>query len=817
VEIEGSIYHPLSQLTNDHPFLVYTTAMAVLNICLYKYTASPVITVGSPVLRLEDGYPLVPNALAIVNPVEDELSFKEFLMKVRALLLEAYDHQNYPLEQLLQDMNLCDITNHCPLFNIALESEDIHLPLPEVKNDITLAVVQQQEGLIVRAVYNKALYREETIKRFLGHWQNLLVEALKDTNTPISRLQPLGDEEMHKLLVELNDNPADFPRDKCNHEIFEQYALQTPDAPALFYADQWLTYKQLDEKANQLARHLQELGVGPALLVGICVERSLELVIALLGAVKAGGAYVPLDPAYPGDRLAAMLEDAPMLKVLLTKEHLLERLPPHNAHTLCMDGDWSTVEQYSTAKPESHITVEDLVYVIFTSGSTGRPKGATVQHRGWTNLMHWFDTEFDIQPRDKLLVVSSFSFDITQRSLIMPLIRGAQLHLLASNHYDPDLIVKTIHEQEITVMNCSPSTFYPLVENNGEAIFDKFVTLRLLILGGEAISASRLRSWAESPRCVTEVANVYGAAECTDVSAFHRLKDYSRYVETSVPAGIPLFTSQVYIMDKHLTLAPEGVVGEIVLGGEGVGDGYINDKDLTAEKYVPAPGYVRKVHDSPILYRTGDLGRWMSDGKIEFIGRVDHQVKVRGHRIDLGDIETTLRLHEHIREAVVIDREYVHGDTRLVAYIVPGTSAVNDDPTKLSEHLKDFLKGKLPEYMVPAAYVQMDHLPLSPNGKVDRGALPDPETADSSAAPGSKAPRNPLEETLAKLFAEFLKLPRVGIEDNFFDVGGHSLLATQVIAKINEVLNINLIQTDILANPTVSDLAARVQSANERL
>lgn len=810
IQVETAVAGQIKNLTGGDPFLVYTVMTAVLDICIYKYNSADTIVTGSPALLPADGGPPATNALTIINRLDDRLSFKDVLMTVRETLLEAYEHQDYPYTRLLEDLDMTGVSDRFPLFDIAAVSDEIHGPLPNLSNDMTLVFSRVGDGMDIEAKYNNRLYNGASITRFLTHFHNLLAAALADTSAPVYSLQPLSQRERRQWLEEWNDSDHDFPRDKCNHQLFEEYAQKHPDAPCLFYDEEFLTYRELDEKANQLAHHLQGLGVGPDVLVGICVERSLELVIGLLGVLKAGGAYVPLDPAYPRERLAAMLEDAEMLKVLLTKEHLLERLPDHNSLTLCLDRDWHKVEEESRQRPPFTAGVEHLVYVIFTSGSTGRPKGAAVQHRGWTNLMHWFDTQFDIGHDDKILIVSSFSFDITQRSLIMPLIRGAQLHLLASPHYDPDLIVDTIARKKITVMNCSPSTFYPLVESSGTEVVEKLAPMRLLILGGESISASRLRNWVEDERCNTEVANVYGAAECTDVSSFYRLSDYARYAESTVPAGVPIFNSRVYILDKYLNPVPEGVAGEICLAGEGVGRGYINDKKLTSDKYVPNP-FARESGD--MLYRTGDLGRFMADGNLEFIGRVDHQVKVRGFRVDLGDIETTLRQHDAVKEAVVMDHDFGAGDQRIIAYWVPQPSGGDE----MTGQLKTFLENKLPDYMVPAGFIRLDEIPLSPNGKVDRGALPQPGNMLTGEKAGAAAPGNELERKLADIFSEFLKIPSIGIEDNFFEMGGHSLLATQVISRINELYDIRLTQTDLLIDPTVTGLAGRVESADERL
>jgi amino acid adenylation domain-containing protein len=803
LNLDAELYEGLMKLTGQAPFLLFTVLVTALNICLYKYTGLNPVVIGSASLKADDASSQSKNALTIVTDIDEEQSFRQFLVNTRQTLLEAYEKQDYPFNRLLKDLGIEKIDNKCPLFDIALVLKNIHHDLPAVRNDITMIFSQEPGYIAGQVVFNGSLFRPQTIEGFVKHFQALLHSAIKNTNALISQLQVLSREERHQILVEWNNTQTDYPQDKCLHKLFEDHAQHTPDAPALFYGDRDLTYRELNQRANQMAHYLQRLGVGPDSLVGICMYRSLELIIGLLGTLKAGGAYVPLDPTYPKERLADMMEDANM-KVLLTENRLLELLPRHQAEAVCLDNHWEVVAREDTQFNLNPVTVHNLVYVIFTSGSTGRPKGAAVYHRGWTNLMHWFVTEFKIASPDKVLVISSFSFDITQRSIAMPLIVGAQLHLLSSDFYDPELILQTIWDKKISLMNCSPSTFYPLIENFKQDAFEKLRPLRILFLGGEAISASRLEHWAGSCKDTTEVANVYGAAECTDVSSFYVLKDYKRYIKTSVPVGKPIFNSQVYILDRNLRPVPFGAAGEICIAGDGVGKGYINDDALTREKFVPNPF---SGEPGAELYRTGDLGRFLPDWDLEFIGRVDHQVKVRGFRIDLGDIETALRQHEAIKEAVVVNKEYAPGDQRLLAYLVP--EQPGELPQAVIEELKLFLKEKLPEYMIPNIFVSLENIPLNPNGKVDRDALPDPETTGIKV--GSETPRNPTEENIATIFAEVLKLERLGIFDNFFDLGGHSLLVTEAISRVNDSFQVKLSNFDLLADPTVAGLAQRLE------
>jgi amino acid adenylation domain-containing protein len=507
---------------------------------------------------------------------------------------------------------------------------------------------------------------------------------------------------------------VDPPRDECLHRLFERQAARYPDAVALVHRDRRITYGELNQRANQLARYLHRFGVGTDALVGICMHRSVELIVAILGVLKAGGTYVPLDASYPKKRLAAMFGDVEM-RVLLVQSHLVPTLPKHNIVTVCLDSHWPAIARENGENLRKEVSPFNLAYVIFTSGSTGKAKAAAVLHRGWINLMNWFTAEFKISRADRVLVVSSFSFDITQRSIMMPLIVGGELHLLDSEAFDPDLVVNAIARGRITLMNCAPSMFYLLIEDADPSNLERLRSLRVLFLGGEAIVASRLQRWVDARVGTTEVVNVYGVAECADVSSFYRLSDYGRYVASSVPIGKPISNTRIYLLDENLAPVPAAATGEICVAGDGVGRGYVNDPALTDRKFVRSP------FSEDMLYRTGDLGRLLPDGNLEFAGRVDYQVKVQGQRIDLGDIETALRQHPTIREAVVTKQEYGAGDQRLLAYVVYRQHGLTS--ATMLPRLRQFLKERLPPYMVPAVFVVLDKMPLNPNGKIDRAAL----------------------------------------------------------------------------------------------
>lgn len=608
--------------------------------------------------------------------------------------------------------------------------------------------------------------------------------------------------EAAPVLTSNKPEPVSLPSCRL-YELFEQQARQAPNATALVFGNVELTYAQLNQSANQLAHYLRQMGVGPGVLVGICMHRRPEMIIGLLGTLKAGGAYVPLDASYPKQRLSAMLDDIQM-SVVLTTEDLVDELPTDKSRFVVVDRDWPEIAKESNDNPEPLGTLDDLCYVIFTSGSTGRAKAAAVQHSGWTNLMNWFDTEFNVNSQDKVLVISSFSFDITQRSIMMPLIVGAELHLLASNYYDPNLILQTIDARQITLLNSAPSTFYPLVEKSTKAAL-KLKSLRIVFLGGEAISASRVRAWAESNECQAEIVNVYGVAECSDVSTFHRLKDYRKYTSTSVPLGRPIYNSQAYVLDEDLKPVEAGAIGEICLAGDGVGRGYINDAELTAQKFVQNP-----FTPGSLLYKTGDLGKFLPNGVLEYRGRVDNQVKVSGVRIELGDIETALRQNPIVSEAVVITKAFGDNDHRLVACVVLQRRIRKED---IGPRIRSFLRERLPENLIPSDVIPLDEIPLTPNGKVDRKALQELAENISTIAVGVETPRTATEAKVAEIFATVLKLETVGIFDSFFDLGGSSFLVTDALSEFADSGFDSVSMLDFLAEPTVAHIAAVVDAA----
>jgi amino acid adenylation domain-containing protein len=605
----------------------------------------------------------------------------------------------------------------------------------------------------------------------------------------------LGTDVSPPAWRELNRTEHAFPSDRPVCRLFESQVERTPDTPAVCCRDETLTYRALNARANRLARRLEKLGVRPGERVALCVDRSPDMMVALYGILKAGGAYVPLDPVYPRDRLAHMLRDS-SAAVLLTQEHLAANLPAHDACVVRIDRDRELIGAEDTPNLPSAPGPEDLIYTIYTSGSTGKPKGVSIRHRGFTNLACWYADEFRFGLRSRILVMSSLSFDLTQKNLYAPLLTGARVVLLETQHYDAHVIRETIRRHGITALNCTPSAFLGLLSPLTEDVCRQLASVEKVFLGGEPISMPRLRPWLENPLCNAVVVNTYGPTECTDVCAFHVLRDAARYEASAVPIGRPIWNTQLYILDDNLSPVPPGREGELCIGGAGVGAGYLNRDDLNAERFVPDP-FVATAGAG--LYRSGDRARLSDAGDIEFLGRADHQVKIRGFRVELGEVEAGLEGHPRVKQAVVTAVGGGPDDTTLAAYIV----ARGDGRPSISD-LRSVLQRSVPDYMLPTAWVFLDAVPLTPNGKVDRQALPDPEKKRPELNQPYAAPRDVLQRLLADLWAELLGLDRVGIHDPFFEIGGNSIRAIAFINRLGQELGVPVPIVALFGAPTIA-------------
>jgi amino acid adenylation domain-containing protein len=614
----------------------------------------------------------------------------------------------------------------------------------------------------------------------------------------------LTDPERRQIFVDWNNTSCGYPSDNCLHQLFEQQVEQTPDAVAVVYEDEQLTYRELNTHANQLAHYLKSFGIGPEVLVGIYLERSLKMVIAVLGILKAGGAYVPLDPTYPKEHLAFMLSDA-QIPVLLTQKRLVDTLPVYDGDLICLDNDMSTISQESEENPTSRATPANLVYVIYTSGSTGRPKGVLIPHRALVNHSIAVARQYGLESKDRVLQFASISFDLAAEEIFPSLLNGATV-VLQPNQETVSFteMLQFMEREKLTVLNPPTAYWHEWVSELSRSKAQLPSTVRLVIPGGEKASKEKFATWQKLVGSHVRWINGYGPTEAT-ITATNYEPTSLREIQgsLSVPIGRPIANTRLYILNSHMQPVPIGVYGEIHIGGAGLSRGYLNRPHLTAASFIPNP-----YSDKPgaRLYKSGDLARYLPDGNIEFLGRIDHQVKIRGFRIELGEVESVLGRHPAVEEAVVIAREDVPGDKRLVAYVVS-----SHEPTLTFSELRSFLKEKLPDYMIPSTFAFLDLLPLTPSGKVDRRALPAPDVVRPELQEAFVAPRSQSEELVAGIWGNVLGVERIGVHDNFFELGGHSLLATRVVSRIQQEFRVDLKLMHFFKMPTIAALAKVIE------
>jgi amino acid adenylation domain-containing protein len=662
-----------------------------------------------------------------------------------------------------------------------------------------LKLVAERRGseVSLRFEYDGSRYEPAAIERFAGYFQTLLAAAVANPETPVSRLPLLNAEQRRQILHSWNQTAAEYPS-HCLHQLFEAQAARTPERPAVQFEDRTLSYRELNEQSNRLAHYLRSLGVAPDSPVGLCLERSAEMMVAMLGIVKAGGAYVPLNADNPKPRLAQQLAGA---VALITESKLAAQMPEFSGQTLCMDRDQALWAQQPGSNPANQTNPDHLVYVIYTSGSTGVPKGVAVRHRNLVNYAHFITRRLELERFPEGLhfaTVSTLGADLGNTCIFPALISGGCVHVISYEvSTDSQRFANYCERHPVDVLKIVPSHLQALL---GPSDAGSVLPRQYLITGGESLTEKLLEK-IESFHPGCELLNHYGPTETTVGSLTLRLQEYGkRSGGSSIPIGRPIANTRIYILDQHLEPVPVGVVGELYIGGAGVTAGYLNQPEKTAERFLTDP-FVE--YSDSKMYRTGDLARYQEDGNVEFLGRGDDQVKIRGFRIELGEIEAVLGKHVGVKQAVVLAREDEAGEKRLVGYVVP-----QREPSVSVEQLRSYLKEQLPEYMVPAAMVMLSKLPLNANGKIDRQALPAPEQAQTKTY---VPPRTPTEEVLAGIWAEVLRLPRVGIEDDFFQIGGHSLLATQVISRVRRTLNIELPLRTLFEKPTVASLAAEVE------
>jgi amino acid adenylation domain-containing protein len=784
---------------------LFMTLLAALQLLLRRYTGETDISVGTavanrPEAQLEPLIGFFVNTLVLRTDLSGDPIFLELLLRVREVALEAYAHQDVPFERVVEALQPNRSLRHSPLFQVMFilnntprnslrvsgaGTEDFKIENGSAKYDLTLSITDAGPNLTGNLEYSTEVFEADTIRRILGYYETLLDALVRTPDQSISTLPILPKHEWRKISVEWNDTAKAYSP-VCIHELFEAQAARTPDAVAVRDENVSITYIELNRRANQLARHLVSLGVARETLVGVCMQRSVQAVVALLGILKAAAAYVPLDPIFPEERLAYTLEDSGAA-LLLTEAALTEKLPSLTVRILRTDAESAAIAQHSTENLGRPISPQSLAYTIYTSGSTGRPKGVEVTHQNVVNLLSSMAAKPGLNSRDRLLAVTTFSFDIAGLEVFLPLVVGAQV-ILANKEttFDGSSLLKLAASSGATVMQATPITWRLLLE----AGWRGQPALKILC-GGEALP----RELANQLAGCGEAWNMYGPTETTIWSAASRVKAGTG----PVSIGPPIQNTQFYILDQQNQPLPIGIPGELYIGGDGVARGYRNQPELTAKNFISNPF---RGEAGARLYKTGDLVRYLSDGSIEFLGRRDDQVKIRGFRIELGEIEAALTRHPDLRTATVVVREQLPGDKRLVAF---ATLRGNSAPT--TEELRNFLKTKLPEYMLPSKFEYLSTLPLTPSGKVDRRALP---SLGDPSPPSNReyvAPRTDLEKKLARIWAEVLKLDRVGIHDNFFDLGGYSLLAVKLLKSVERLSSVNVSLASLFRAPTIKDLA----------
>lgn len=795
----------LQGLSRKEGVTFFMTLLAAFQTLLYRYTGQVDLAVGSPIAgrarpEIEGLIGFFVNMLVLRSDLSGNPTFKEFLTRVRKTAFGAYQHQDVPFEKLVEVLHPERDLSRSPLFQVMFAFQNIPRQVRdmpgltvspvEVKNetakyDLSLYMWDAPKGLMARLEYNTDLVDGASMRRMLGHLDTLLQAIVADPQQRISDLPLLTEGERHQLLIEWNGTDREFPKEQCVQHLFEAQVGRSPDNIALVYENQQLTYRELNARANQFAHYLWKLGVGPEVLVGICMDRSWEMVVAVLGVLKAGGAYVPLDPSYPRDRLAFISEDAG-ISVLVTQEKHVKDTRERSARVVCFDSEWKAIANESEAAPSAVAQPENLAYVIYTSGSTGQPKGVQVPHGAVVNFINSMRERPGLTGQDILLAVTTLSFDIAGLELYLPLSVGARVVLAAADvAADGRRLLDLIEHCGATVMQATPATWRLLLEAGWRT------RGRLKILcGGEAVSrdlADQLLGRASS------VWNMYGPTETTIWSAIHRIESGG-----VLSIGRPIDNTQIYILDSRFKPVPLGVPGELYIGGAGLARGYKNRPELVAQQFIPNP-----FSEDPgaRLYRTGDLARYLVDGNIEFLGRIDHQVKIRGFRIELGEIETVLRQHPAIAHVVVVDKEF-SGDKRLIGYV-----AANGEEAPTEGELKDLLRRKVPEYMVPSAFVFLESLPLTPNGKLDRRALPAPDGRREETRNGLVAARDLVELELARIWGKVLNVASISMTDNFFDMGGHSLLAVRLFAQIEQKFSKKLPLATLFEAPTIEQMS----------
>lgn len=783
----------------------YMIMLSALMIMLGKYSRQEKIIIGSPVSgrvkkETEEMVGIFVNTLAIKGEPKKDKKYTDFIEEIKKTCINAYENQEYPFEELIEEIDVQRDSSKNPLVDVMLSMQnnkqfDINLSNVQIsemielscsaKFDITVNIDDLPQGYKVTFNYCCDLYEEKTVLQMMIHYKNILSDLNYKMDDNIANINMYTEMEQNVILNEFNNTKNCVSYNNTVIELFESQVKKTPYDYAVAFKGSKITYLELNNKANLLAESLQKQNVKPNDFVAIYVERSIEMIIGIIGILKAGGAYVPIDPVYPIDRVNAILSDCRPKAILTYKEDI--------------DTDICKIDLFRFKKSEgkqnnlnASVNPEDSLYVIYTSGTTGVPKGVVVKNNSFINMVNWYINEFKLSAKDNILLVASIGFDLAQKNIFAPLISGGCLYLYDQWNYNSDDFTKEIYENRITLINCAPSVFYPILYTNQDDNYIKLTSLKYVFLGGEVISMSKIASWQNSYNCNTQLINTYGPTECTDIASFYRVTKNDYKNNRAIPIGQPIPNVNIYVLDESLNLLGVGVPGELCIAGAGVSKGYWEKENLNKQKFLDNP------FGSGKLYKTGDLVKWRSDGNIEFIGRIDQQVKIRGFRIELQEIENVIKKIEAIKNVAIVVKDDKSCEKCICAYIV------SDSEINLLD-LRQTIKKELPEYMVPSYIMQIDKIPTNVNGKLDKKALPEIEFKSETQyiKPVSK-----MEKMLCHIFEDVLNIDRVGVNDNFFELGGHSLKATKVLNQIEKETGIHLTIRDIFSKPTVGELSS---------
>jgi len=813
-------FQDINALAKQEDVTLFMLLTAVYNILLHRYSGQEDILIGTPIagrrrVQLENLIGLFLNTLVLRTDLSGNPVFRTLLKRVRTTALEAYNHQDMPFEKLVEELNPQRDLSITPLFQVLFQLQNAPMP-PAGLSGLTITPIQLDTGVsqvdlsltmweqddILRGTfeYNTDLLDDATITRMIGHFKRLLESVCEGEDREISRLPMLSQEETRQVLEKWNRTGADYPEDACIYELFETCAQKYQGKDAVVFEQQRLTYKELNDHAGRLAHYLVKAGVGPDVLAAICIDNSLELITGVMGILKAGGAYIPLDPQYPDERLGAILKDSQPV-VLITLAGYLKRFSTdcYQGKIICLDSgpDVDALAEESTSPFSNGCGPENAACVIYTSGSTGIPKGILLENRNIVNLLYSFIRSYHSGPQDNILPLTSIASASFVGEILPMLVSGGAIVLADKVHFlDMNSLTVLMSRCEITILSTVPSMIARLNAMGGERW--RTGKLRLLLSGGEALSAGDIHRLMDS----ITIVNGYGLTEATICSTYEVLNSLDFSQNPLITVGKPIMNTRVYILDKYMQPQPVGVPGELYIAGDGLSRGYLNNPELTTEKFIKNRTY--RSHKTSNLFKTGDLGAWLpgGGGRIKFLGRIDTQVQVHGHRIELSEIETVLGLHPDIRDVVVIDRQFGPGDRRLVAYLVAG-----GDGKYTGGPWREWLASRLPEYMIPTAFEIIDSIPLTVNGKVDISVLPIPSGLRPQLNVAFEAPQTEIEKKIAVVWKEFLHLEEVGVDDNFFDLGGHSLLLTQVHSRLSEIVDKELTIVDLFRYSTIRSLA----------